>query len=154
VGFVATVIVSDDTIRNLLEAHASLAAWYYQTTEALRAAELEVEQPSEAQRKAYLAQAGSHFPELAAIASSIQSPRNYVPAPAIAAPAEVTENEGVEIAAPPADYMSTPERVPGSEPVAPQKPPPAAEQQPQSAPASAVPPPPPMVDPTKVKENE
>jgi len=116
-----TVILSEDTVTSLLEAHASLAAWYYQLAEAARDAGVGVQPPSDEQRAAYLAQVASHFPEVSQVAATITSPRPYIPPPAISAPKTVQENEGVE----------TP-------------PPPPPEE-------SATPPPPAVVDPSKVK---
>ena len=116
-----TVILSEDTVASLLEAHASLAAWYYQLAEAARHGGIEVTPPSDEQRAAYLAQAGSHFPEVSQVAAAITAPRPYIPPPVISAPKTVPENVGVE----------TP-------------PPPPQEE-------SATPPPPPVVDPSKVK---
>ncbi len=118
-----TVIVSDETVRQLIEAYASMAAWFYQMSEVLRSAGMGVEPPSDAQRRAYVAQAAGLFPEVAAVASGLTAPRAYIPPPAIAAPTSVTENEGVEIKAPPADLP----------------------------PVDAGPAPPPMVDPNKVR---
>jgi hypothetical protein len=148
-----TVIVSDDTIRQLIEAHASMAAWYYQMSEALRAAGVAVETPSDAQRKAYVAQMASHFPEIAQVAHELTAPRPYVPPPVIAAPTEVKENEGVKVAPPPKDMITTPAMV--KQPEAEQAPAQAGQQAPSSGgtPPSGgdPPPPPPMVDPSKVK---
>lgn len=154
---VATVIVSDETIRSLIEAHASMAAWYYQMSDALREAGATATAPTDDQRRAYVAQIGQHFPELAAAAEKITAPRPYIPPPAIPAPAEVVENEGVTIAEPPKDHIDAPEMVPSAAP-APEAPP----EIPQAPPAggagseppkstAAPPPPPPMVDPSKVK---
>lgn len=145
-----TVIVSDETIRQLLEAHASLAAWYYQMAGALRDAGLGVQPPSDDQRRAFVKQAGQHFPEIAAVAQGLENPRPYVPPPVVPAPASVTENEGVEIAPPPEDHVAAPQMIAQPEPspasIAPE--PSAPEPAP---PAGDVPPPPPMVDPSKVK---
>ena len=117
-----TVIVSDETVRQMIEAYASMAAWFYQMSEVLRSAGMGVEPPSDAQRRAYVAQAASLFPEVGAVAITITAPRPYLPPPAIAAPTTVMENEGVEIKAPPPDL-----------------------------PVEAGPAPPPFVDPNKVK---
>ncbi|MBI4700231.1 MAG: hypothetical protein HY744_03525 [Deltaproteobacteria bacterium] len=88
------VIVSEETLRNLLEAHASMAAWYYRLSEALRAAGARVEPPSDAERAAFLAQAAAHFPEIARVAHAVTVPRPYIPPPAVQAPERVAENEG------------------------------------------------------------
>jgi hypothetical protein len=118
-----TVIVTDETVRQLIEAYASMAAWFYQMSEVLRRANLGVEPPSDGQRAAYVAQVASLFPEVSAVAQTLKAPRPYIPPPAIAAPVSVTENEGVEIKAPPADLPQ----------------------------ADLGPAPPPMVDPNKVR---
>ena len=144
-----TVIVSDETIRQLLEAHASLAAWYYQMAAALRDAGLGVEPPSDEQRRAFVKQAAQHFPEVAAVAQTLEHPRPYVPPPVIPAPASVTENEGISTPAPPKDHVAAPNMIAQPEPDPP--PAPAAPAAPEPAPASEVPPPPPIVDPSKVK---
>jgi hypothetical protein len=146
-----TVILSDDTIRQLIEAHASMAAWYYQMSDALRDAGVAVEPPSDAQRKAYVAQMAGHFPEIALVAHEVGDPRPYVPPPVIAAPTEVKENEGVELAPPPQDMITTPAMVkqPEAEHASAQAAPPAADG--GSAGGAAAPPPPPIVDPSKVK---
>ena len=104
----STVIVSDETIRKLIEAHASLAAWYYQMSEALRTAGASVATPTEGQRLAFVRQLATHFPELATVAESISSPRPYLPPPIVTAPAEVIENEGVATPPPPDGVVSTP----------------------------------------------
>jgi hypothetical protein len=103
-----TVILSEDTMSALLEAHASLAAWYYRMAGALRAAGTGVEPPSDDERRAFLAQLGEQFPEVAAVARAITSPRPYLPPPAFPAPARVTENEGVVVAPPPPAAASEP----------------------------------------------
>jgi hypothetical protein len=150
------VILSDETVKNLIEAHASLAAWYYQMADALRRANAGVEPPTEAQRRAFVLQLGAHFPEIGQVAQKLTNPRAYVPPPATPAPGSVVENEGVVAAAPPPDHIATPQHI-----HAPEAPPPPAQQPSQqpsqqqgapSPPSSAPPPPPPMiVDPTKVR---
>lgn len=142
-----TVIVSDETIRQLLEAHASLAAWYYQMAAALRDGGLGVTPPSDDQRRAFVKQLEHHFPEVAAVAQTLTHPRPYVPPPVVPAPSTVTENEGVSIPEPPKDHIAAPNMIAQPEP----DPPPAAEVEAPPASSSNVPPPPPMVDPTKVK---
>lgn len=80
------VIVSEETIRDLLEAHASLSAWYYELWAALRAANASAKPPDDAARAAFVERLGSDFPELAAVAKQIRVPRAFVPSPpAIAA---------------------------------------------------------------------
>lgn len=144
-----TVIVSDETIRQLLEAHASMAAWYYQMAEALRDAGVGVHPPSDARRKAYIQQLATHYPELSAVAQSIDMPRPYVPPPVVDAPAQVKENEGIEVKPPPENHLETPAMIRSE---APAESPPPVETPSASPPAtSEVPPPPAIVDPNKVK---
>lgn len=76
-----TVIVSESTARDLLEAHASLSAWYYQLTAALRAAKGAIQTPDEAARAAFAARLATDFPELAEVAKTIRVPRPFVPQP-------------------------------------------------------------------------
>jgi hypothetical protein len=76
--------------------------------EALRSAGAGVEPPSDDQRRAYVSQVGSHFPEIAHVAATVTHPRAYVPPPVTPAPATVTENEGVEVKAPPPDLPRDP----------------------------------------------
>jgi hypothetical protein len=75
------IIVSEDTVRDLLEAHASLSAWYYELWGALRAANATARTPDDAARAAFVERLGAQFPEVAAVARSIRVPRLYVPAP-------------------------------------------------------------------------
>ena len=144
-----TVILSDETVRSLIEAHASLAAWYYQMSDALRQAGAGVEPPTDDQRRAFVAQLGQHFPELAAAAAEVTAPRAYVPPPVVPAPAKVVENEGVQVSEPPKDWQATPARVAGEEPAVSEAPAevPAAQRPTSEAPASGgdIPPPPPIV---------
>lgn len=91
------VIVSEETLRDLLEAHASLSAWYYELSSALAAAGVPSRAPDDAARSAFVEGLGKTFPELAQLASSIQVPRSYVPPPpriAIAPPALVVDKPG------------------------------------------------------------
>jgi hypothetical protein len=129
----------------LIEAHASLSAWFYQMTDALRAAGIGVEAPSDAQRRRFVEQVAVHFPEIAEVAARIDVPRPYMPPPALSAPAEVRENEGVEVKPPPADLVSTPARVPALDGASPREgeAPPVSNQAPPAPPA--------IVDPSKVK---
>ena len=83
-----TVIVSEETLRDLLEANASLAAWYYELSAALRAANAVASTPDEAKRAAFLDRVATDFPEVAHVARAIVAPRLYVPPPpAVAAAA-------------------------------------------------------------------
>jgi hypothetical protein len=75
------VIVSEETVRDLLEAHASLSAWYYELWAALRAANASARTPDDAARAAFVERLAGEFPEVAAVARTIRVPRMYVPAP-------------------------------------------------------------------------
>ncbi len=96
-----TVIVGDDTVRELIEAYASLSAWFYQMSDALRQGGVGCEPPSEAHRRAYVAQLAVTYPELSAVAAGLTAPRPFLPPPVIAAPFAAVENEGVELKPPP-----------------------------------------------------
>ncbi|HEY4120406.1 MAG TPA: hypothetical protein VGM56_21220 [Byssovorax sp.] len=88
------VIVSEETIKNLLEAHASLSAWYHELWGALHAAGGAARTPDDAARRAFVERLPSEFPELAHVAASIGVPRVFVPAPASAsAPAAPGSDE-------------------------------------------------------------
>ena len=76
-----TIIVSEETIRDLLEAHASLSAWYYELWAGLRAANATAHAPDDAARAAFVERLAADFPDLAAVAKQIRVPRMYVPAP-------------------------------------------------------------------------
>ncbi len=91
-----TVIVADDTVREWIEAYASLAAWFYQLSDALRLHGVGCEPPSEEQRRAYVAQLALTYPELAAVATALTEPRPYVPPPVLIVPVSAVENEGRE----------------------------------------------------------
>lgn len=75
------VILPEQTVRDLLEAYASLAAWYYQLWGALRTANGMTEPPTEAARAAFMARLAQDYPEVAAIARTISAPRQFVPPP-------------------------------------------------------------------------
>lgn len=77
-----TVILSEQTTRDLLEAYASLAAWYYQLWDALRSGSAAPQAPGEAARTAFLHRLAQDYPELAPVARAITSPRPFVPPPA------------------------------------------------------------------------
>ena len=79
------VIVSEETLRDLLEAHASLSAWYHELWTALRRAGGTVTAPSDDSRAAFLSRLATEIPEIASIARSIGVPRVYVPPPPIVA---------------------------------------------------------------------
>ncbi len=76
-----TIIVSEETVRDLLEAHASLSAWYYELWAGLRAANATAHALDDAARAASVERLAADFPELAAVAKQIRVPRMYVPAP-------------------------------------------------------------------------
>ena len=76
-----TIIVSEETVRDLLEAHASLSAWYYELWSGLRAANATARTPDDAARAAFVERLAADFPELAAVAKQIRVPRMYVPSP-------------------------------------------------------------------------
>ena len=75
------VIVSEKTLLDLLESHASLCAWYYELSTALRGAQGVVKTPDDATRAAFVPQLAADFPELALLARSIRVPRTFVPPP-------------------------------------------------------------------------
>lgn len=143
------VIVSEDTIRDLLEAHASLSAWYYELWSALRVANASANAPDDAARAAFVERIAASFPEVASIARSIRVPRMFVPPPPSlsAPPGRGSEAEGEEdptaIEPAPArlrELFGQPSSRPGSELL-------------EGAPSSAKPAiaPPPMVIPSTVK---
>ena len=166
-----TIIVSRDTISSLLEAHASMAAWYYQLSNALRATGANVEPPDEQLRLAFVQQIGTHFPDLGEVARTIDHPRPYVPPPAFVPPpgagtdAQPAAAATADTAEPQAANASHSELEPGlgaaATPGLPTAPP-VGTSEPQAAPGpiSDVPPstpphgavpPPPLVDPKKVR---
>lgn len=88
------IIVSEDTIRDLLEAHASLSAWYYALWSALRVASATADAPDDAARAAFVERMAVSFPEVASIARSIKVPKMFVPPPpSLLAPPAVAEGE-------------------------------------------------------------
>jgi hypothetical protein len=108
-----TIIVSEETVRDLLEAHASLSAWYYELWSGLRAANATARTPDDAARAAFVERLAADFPELSAVAKQIRVPRMYVPAP----PAYATPS-------------ASPSSMPGAPPMPP--PPPGGESGPLS----------------------
>lgn len=87
------VIVSEETLRDLLEAHASLSAWYYELSAALASAGASARSPDDATRAAFVEGLGKMFPEVAQVASTIRVPRPFVPhPPRISIPAPVTDD--------------------------------------------------------------
>jgi hypothetical protein len=134
------VIVSEETVRDLLEAHASLSAWYYELWAALRAANASARAPDDAARAAFVERLVGEFPEVAAVARTIHVPRLYVPAP------------------PPARAQSSAPGPPPDEPATLIEPaqarvrePPPAQEPPAGAHGEDAPAPPPMVDPKSVR---
>ncbi|MFO0555147.1 MAG: hypothetical protein U0271_42610 [Polyangiaceae bacterium] len=81
----STAIVSKDTLQALLEAHASMAAWYYELSRTMREGG-PIRTPDEAARLAFLARLAADFPELASMARAIEHPRMYIPPPPAVAP--------------------------------------------------------------------
>jgi hypothetical protein len=90
-----TVILSAETLRNLIEAHASMAAWYYELWRAHREGG-PVVHPDEARRAAFVKNVAREFPELAALAASVEKPRLYVPQPVVELPKVVPASGGAE----------------------------------------------------------
>ncbi|MBK6517810.1 MAG: hypothetical protein IPG04_27750 [Polyangiaceae bacterium] len=86
-----TVIVSGETLGQLLEAHASMAAWYYELARVIREGG-PIRTPDDATRRAFLARLATDFPEIAAHARAIDNPRVYVPPPpTVSAPSAPSE---------------------------------------------------------------
>lgn len=75
------IIVSEQTVRDLLEAHASLSAWYYELWEALRKVNGVAQAPDDAKRTVFAERLAMDFPEVGAVARTIQVPRMFVPPP-------------------------------------------------------------------------
>lgn len=143
------VIVSEETLRDLLEAHASLAAWYYELWAGLRAANATARTPDDAARSAFVERLATEFPELAQVARSIRVPRMYVPAP----PTHVVpgvprgrEDIATLVEPAPARAKSNPGEPPAEDPPAP-----AAPAVLEALGVSDALAPPPMVDPKQVK---
>jgi hypothetical protein len=75
------VIVSEETLRELLEAHASLSAWYYELSSSLAQAGVSTRSPDDAARASFVEGLGKIFPEVSQVASTIRVPRPFVPPP-------------------------------------------------------------------------
>lgn len=75
------VILPEQTVRDLLEAYASLAAWYYQLWSVVRSANGTADPPDEAARATFMQRLAHDYPDLAAIARSMPAPRLFVPPP-------------------------------------------------------------------------
>ena len=84
-GMGRTVIVSEESLRSLLQANAALSAWYHEFLRASRE-QTPVMTPSDATRKAFLDRIASELPEVAAVAQAIGTPPVYVPPPIAFAP--------------------------------------------------------------------
>jgi hypothetical protein len=91
-----TVILSEQTTRDLLEAYASLAAWYYQLWGALRTGSGAPQAPGEAARVGFLERLAQDYPEIAPIARSITSPRPFVPPPPALVGPQAETNKAAE----------------------------------------------------------
>ena len=87
-----TAILSTETLRTMIEAQASMAAWYYELWRVLREGG-QVQPPDEARRIAYLRSLAREFPEVATIAATVDKPRLYVPQPVIDLPAPASPGE-------------------------------------------------------------
>ncbi|XXT17728.1 hypothetical protein WME91_22085 [Sorangium sp. So ce269] len=144
------IIVSEDTIRDLLEAHASLSAWYYELWSALRVAKASASAPDDAARAAFVERMATSFPEVASIARSIRVPRMFVPPPpAVSVPpvatAEALEEAPTAIEPAPARlrelHGQPPKSQPGDDPA----------DEPAPAPSQPAIAPPPLVVPSTVK---
>lgn len=75
------IIVSEDTVRALLEAQASLAAWYHELSAALRAKGVVPHAPPDARRAECVAPLLTEYPDLASVVRQIHVPRLVVPPP-------------------------------------------------------------------------
>ena len=132
------IIVTEETVRDLLEAHASLSAWYYELWGALRSGNPSPRGPDDAARAAFVEPMVAVFPELTSVIRSIHVPRNYVPSPPhYAVSYEAAGSGAAQAPQPPAAP---------SPPTPQQSPPPAASA--AGTPGIA---PPPFVVPSKVK---
>jgi hypothetical protein len=138
------VIVSEDTVRDLLEAHAALSAWYYELWAALRAANATARAPDDAARAAFVERLTVEFPEVAAVARTLRNPRMYVPAPP-------PTRSPASIPLEPLDEPETVGRAPAPQPLAEGDPEGGSHDGGSAAGPSEVPPPPPMVDPASVR---
>lgn len=140
------LIVSEETVRDLLEAHASLSAWYYELWAALRAGNASPRTPDDAARAAFVERLATDFPEIASVARSIRVPRMFVPPPPTYSAAPPAADADLTSAPAAAEQAQEPEPQPqqarvgqetASAPAAPAGPPP--------------PTPPPLVNPSQVK---
>ena len=110
------VIVSEQTLRDLLEAHASLSAWYYELWAALRAGTAP-RPPDDAARSAFVERLASDFPEIASVARAIQVPRMFVPPPpSYAVPPAAVESPLAESRAEPSPAAVAPAPQPTADP--------------------------------------
>ena len=153
-----TIIVSEETVRDLLEAHASLSAWYYELWAGLRAANATAHAPDDAARAAFVERLAADFPELAAVTKQIRVPRLYVPAPpAYATPSASPSNIPGALPPPPPPPGGSgalslgalpPPPPPSEEPITLMEPSQARVRE-----SSGAVPPPPMINPGSVKYN-
>ena len=95
-GMGKNIIVSEETLRDLLEAHASLSAWYYELSAALRAAHGVARTPDDQTRAAFVERLAADFPEVAEVARTIRVPRMFVPPPPSVAARPLEEPAGDE----------------------------------------------------------
>ena len=110
------VIVSEQTVRDLLEAHASLSAWYYELWAALRAGTAP-RPPDDAARSAFVERLASDFPEIASVARALQVPRMFVPPPpSYAVPPAAVESPLAESRAEPSPAAVAPAPQPTADP--------------------------------------
>jgi hypothetical protein len=89
-----TVILSEETLRALLEANASLAAWYHEFVRASRE-QTPVQTPGDVTRKAFLDRLATEHPEVAALVSQMGTPSVFVPPPLAFAPTSVVHSQQV-----------------------------------------------------------
>jgi hypothetical protein len=75
-----TVILSEETLRSLLEANASMSAWYHEFVRASRE-QTPVAAPSDETRKAFLDRIALDLPEVASVVRELKTCRMFVPPP-------------------------------------------------------------------------
>jgi hypothetical protein len=145
------VIISEQTVRDLLEAHASLSAWYYELWSAIRAG-TEPRPPDDAARSAFVERLAADFPEIASVVRSISVPRMFVPPPpSYAVPPPVVDSPGAEPAAAPPPAIAEPPAGAAAPPPAEESTSPAQSPPPADAAATPAVAPPPFVVPSQVK---
>ena len=148
------IIVSEETVRDLLEAHASLSAWYYELSAALRAVHGAARSPDDQTRAAFVERLALDFPEVAAVARTIRVPRMFVPPPPAIPSRPLEDAAGDEqstlIEPAQARARNSAASGPSDEAAAPPAPPARSAPPAPPAPVDAAAPPAP-VDPSKVK---